>query len=977
MRQLPHGRLAGTDHRQTIAGSKLETVMGRRLELRVAAVVLALAMHAPAGQVAEAKATLARFTANGQPMVVSSPVGEFLFLISAGDGPQVVMTTGLRPVLDVVLRAGEDLAIEIPIADPLTSGPIWVDAILLKGKQAQVTLSGGDGRSARFVGPDKAVRLELQCKANPDARMTLAVDGADGDVIVRLSGIRAAAGEARVDLPIVPAEPKTKPNAFPLNAKPAQHKPPTTGPALRPLTEQALIEADWRMQDGIDTPRNPATYTAAIGLALERGDALIADIKPAPNGSHDYSRQWQSLRAEWKDFSSGQADQSRLESLWRRVHQLRRQISLSNPAAKLGPLVFVKQVPSTFSHQLTQVYGYLARPGGGVFVLDRPGESMACRKLTSQLPEGSYQSLEVSYDARRILFAHCAISRTDTKRPFYHLYEMLADGSNLRQLTEGDYDDFSPRYLPNDKIVFMSTRRGGWHRCGSPGCENFTLTTADADGRNIRTLSLHETQEWDPAIMHDGHIIYTRWDYVDRHAFYGQMLWTTRPDGTAPRAFYGNMTTNPMGIWESQPVPGSSRIMATGGAHHAMTAGSIVLIDTGKGHDGSAPLARLTKDTPFPETETNMKDGTGTSAAGQTVQNRRWPGHAYRSPYPYSEKYFLAAFSFDTLRGEPYANNENMFGLYLVDAFGNKELLYRDLNIGSLWAMPLRSRPRPPVLPMMSDPAGKPEGTIALMNVYDSSPAITPGTVTRLRITQVLPKTTSGKDQPAIGTAEGAPLKQVLGTVPVEIDGSAYFTVPARAQLLFQALDKHGMAVQIMRSEVYLQPGEKVSCVGCHEARSRTPAAGANLVQAMKRPPSQITPGPNGSKPYSYPILVQPVLNKHCVSCHSGPNAPGKMVLTGDADGHYSLSYRALIKRVPVSGDHNEKQLSRPGQYGAHGSPLMKMLLAGHKKVTLTPDEIERLATWMDTNGLFYGTFDRAQQRRQMLGEKIDETKLH
>jgi len=740
------------------------------------------------------------------------------------------------------------------------------------------------------------------------------------------------------------------------------------------------ILADWRKQDGIQTERNPSTYAEAINLLFERGDLLRRDLKDANVDLGELDRQWEKLRLTWIQLRAANANQRQWEELWAAVHETRRSIAFANPLARTGPILFIKQVPGTFSHQLTQYYGRYARPGGGVYVLDEPGRSMACRQLApGKLPEGSYQTPELSYDATRILFSYCTTDPKQANARYYHLYQMNADGSALRQLTEGALDDFSPRFLPNGKIVFVSTRRGGFHRCGSPGCPVYTLTLANPDASDIRLLSYHETQEWDPAVMHDGRIIYTRWDYVDRHAVFGEHLWTTRPDGTAPAAFYGNYTRNPIGTWEPQAVPNSHRIMATAAAHHAMTAGSIVLVDPNKGLDGLAPLTRLTPDTPFPESEFNVSGRWYFPAADAKPANSaefaRWPGHCYRSPWPLSEKYFLAAYSFDALVGEPNGNPPAMFGLYLVDCFGNKELLHRDAQISSLWPVPLKARPKPPALPSLRDPQSN-EGVFVLQDVYAGQFPLDRGSVKRLRISQVLPKSTQGRDNPPVGLAGGSPGKAVLGTVPVEADGSAHFTAPARVPLLFQALDDTGQAVQVMRSATYAQAGETVSCVGCHEPRTSVPAT-TRPPKAMTRAPSMIEPGPDGSKPFSYPILVQDVLDRSCVSCHSAKTPGGSIILTGEPDGHYTRSYNALAPRVPFSNDTNNDSLSPPGRYGARASSVMKLLLKdGHYDVKLNAAQIERLATWMDTNALFYGTFDPDDQRRQQLGQRIERPKL-
>ena len=449
----------------------------------------------------------------------------------------------------------------------------------------------------------------------------------------------------------------------------------------------------------------------------------------------DLVTQWQSLRTQFDKLSAaGDTSDAAWEQLWLQTHRLRRQIALANPLADVGPLVFVKQVPSGFSHQLTQYAGHRARPGGGIFVLDEPGQSMQVRRLDHGLPMGSPLHLDVSWDGQRVLFAYCetdphATAWLANMDQFYHLYEMSADGSGLRQLTDGPFDDFSPRYLPNGKILFLSTRRGGFHRCGRGPCHVYTMATADGDGSNVRVISFHETHEWDPAVLNDGRIIYTRWDYVDRHAVHYQQLWSVRPDGSDVRAFYGNNTLNPVGVWEARPVPGSNRVMATAAAHHAMTAGSIILLDVTRGIDGPGPDHAAHARRPLPgkrsPSGTVVCHPVGVSVPPEMpVEQSRWPGHCYRTPYPLSEDFFLAAYSFDPLIGEPFANRPNMFGIYLVDRFGNKELLYRDVSIGSLWPMPLRPRPAAPALPSMvaDDPSA--EGTFLLQDVYASWPAL-------------------------------------------------------------------------------------------------------------------------------------------------------------------------------------------------------------------------------------------------------------
>jgi hypothetical protein len=767
-------------------------------------------------------------------------------------------------------------------------------------------------------------------------------------------------------------------------------------------SDLALIEDDWRKQDGIGVQRAAATYSEALTSVFARGDLLVRDLMEKGVVLEELHARWENLRREWQQILDAHPKAEEVssfshhsEDLWRRVHRIRREIVFANPLTQTGPILFVKQNPGIFSHQLTQYYGSCARPGGGLFVLDHPGHSLESRALIPEgaLPQGSYQHPEVSFDGQKVLFSFCAAESVPKDREshlerFYHLYEINVDGTGLRRLTSGPYDDFSPKYLPSSEIIFISTRRGGFHRCGRGPCPTYTLAKMNADGSNPRPISFHETHEWDPAVMWNGQIIYTRWDYVDRHAVFYQQLWTARPDGTGAVAYYGNNTFNPVGVWEARPVPHSNQIMATAAAHHAMTAGSIILIDITQGREGLGPITRLTPDALFPESESAVANLSNKSAwianldgklPVPPLEMQRWPGHCYRSPYPLDNTCFLAAYSFDSLIGEPDPNPAAMFGVYLVDRFGNKELLHRDTGISSLWPVPLGPRPAPQELASVLGEDESEEGTLLMQDVYQSWPALPDVKIERLRVMQVLPKSTWHINDPPVGLANASPGRQVLGTVPVETDGSAWFRAPAKVALAFQVLDEYGQAVQTMRSIAYLQPGEASSCVGCHEPRHSTPTL-AKRPKALDREPSVIEPGPDGSRPLSYPLLVQPVLDRHCISCHNPEKREGGLVLTGDPDGRFTASYNVLAARTVHSawggqpGDFrvvNSEPVTQPGFFGARSSSVLKMLRNGHHDVMLSRSDIERLATWMDANSLFYGTFEREDQARQLRGERI------
>ncbi len=917
-----------------------------------------------------------RITLDG---VVASPprAGAFGFtMLAVGSRPQAALA-GVPPELLVCVRALEIVEAALPVEVAAEALAVSVDVHAQSAARAEVVLALDDGEARAVVNPGEPRRLRAAARGAASSHVVrLRVRGIEGEALVRVAGLTLEVGA----------------RSFPIEPQCEEGNAPLSLPAARDAVARAMVEWDWRMQDGIDTPREKSDFLAAAVRTLERCEALVAALGEAGTRLPEESARAAALarRAQSLAVADG-GDVGAREQLWRDAHELRRRVLLAHPRAACGPIAFVKSAPGVFSHQLTQYYGRYARPGGGIFVLERPGESMQCRELTAGLPQGSCQHLDVSFEGDRLLFAFCEVPTAPRQSiegehgRYFHLYETTAAGGGPRRLTDGAFDDFAPRYLPNGKIVFISTRRQGWHRCGYPGCENYTLALAEADGANPRTVSYHETQEWDPAVLNDGRIVYTRWDYVDRHAVYYEQLWSVHPDGSMPSAYYGNNTFNPVGIWEARALPGSTRVIATAGAHHAMTAGSIIFVDVGRGVDGAPPIQRLTPDALFPESETPVGPASWYAPAGIAApppvppEERRWPGHCYRSPYPLSEDLFLVAYSFEALLGEPTANAVNMWGLYLCDRFGNKELLYRDPAIASLWPMPLAPRARPPVVADVAVAGAPHEGVFVLQDVYASAPGLPRGSVKRLRIVQVLPKSTPGANRPTVGLANASPGKQVLGTVPVEADGSAFFRAPAGLALSFQALDAQGRALQVMRSVTYLQAGEQAACIGCHEARTATPRAGGRAL-ALARGPSAIVPAPEGARPLSYPLLVQPVLDRRCVSCHGGDDPAGKLALTGAPEGRYTVSYNALAPRVSFSawggkdGDFrlvNSEPLSTPGFFGARGSSLMRLLEAKHGGVTLEGEDLERIVTWMDANALFYGTFEPEAQARQQRGERI------
>jgi hypothetical protein len=737
----------------------------------------------------------------------------------------------------------------------------------------------------------------------------------------------------------------------------------------------AMVEADWAAQESRlgRTPDDPT----AIRDAFSRAERLLADLRRSTTVD---------LRAEAASVEALRADVGSVESLppparrklYLRVRGAGRGLALKNPLVAGRSLVFLERrrfISQMLHEYLGYFYDYGDIAGGGLFVLEEPGRSLRVRDLVAgRLPRGNYSTPALAYDAKTVYFAFAA--RAEKKPDYYsserrsfHLYAVEADGRGLRQLTAGPDDDFDPCPLPDGRIAFMSTRRGGFGRCHNPWepLPAYTLHSISAGGGDLRTLSVHETNEWHPSVLPDGRIVYSRWDYVDRSAANFHGLWTVNPDGTNPTVLFGSYTTRINACYQPRAIPGSNKIVFVAGAHHASVGGSLVVVDPARtrldprtGEDSLESIETLTPEVCFPE------------APG-------WPKSYFHAPWPLSENYFLVGFSFDPLPGMgPGEKRDTQTGLYYFDRFGNLELLYRRPGISCMYPIPLAPRPVPPAIPSNLDPGLGSEGELLLADVKRSLHPLPEGRpIRQLRIYQVLPKIrTHVANQPRLGYANAEGGRMLLGTVPVEADGSARFRVPAGKPVYFQAVDARGRAVQTMRSITYVQPGERRGCVGCHEPPGTAPAATAPL--AARRPPSQIAPGPDGSRPLSFPRLVQPLLDRHCVRCHDGDAGPQKsrLVLTGEPTGTFTRSYenlRPYVRWYEWGVASIGQTVTLPGHGGADESPLAKVLGdATHgASVRFSDEERLRLDLWLDSNVPFYGTYGREEQEGQLAGRAV------
>ena len=754
-----------------------------------------------------------------------------------------------------------------------------------------------------------------------------------------------------------------------------------------------------------------------LDIVLRRTAALLADLRGRA-GTRDLAgeaRELEALRAE--AAAAGVGDVAARRTVFNKVLVLRRRVAFANPALDFKDMLFVKrELREVMEHCCDQFYGQQQRSGGGLFVLSDPfGAAPALRDLLADTSlsfgtraaqgkdGGSALSPAVSYDGKTVVFAY--VEGTGSRKHIshlnhatdghwergfsYHLFSVRTDGSGLTQLTDGTFNDVQPCFTPAGRIAFISERRGGYLRCGRH-CPTFTLFDMAADGSGIRCLSFHETNEWSPAITHDGNLLWTRWDYIDRHGCVAHHPWVTAPDGRNPRPIHGNYSFRHQRAdmeLDTRAVPESHLFSATAAPHHGQAFGSLVVIDPRvEDDDAMAPVRRLTPDAGFPESQKGSQ--------------------TYGTAWPLSDTYFLCAYEPVEVKG---TGQRHLFGLYLLDAFGNKELIYRDPGIACVSPMPLRASPVPPVVKEqrveLAD-GGRGEAVVTITDVYASKlPWPKDTRITALRVWQLYPLSVASAEVPhniGIQIPEGYDsiniARAVLGTVPVEFDGSAHFKAPAGVELFFQALDADGCAVQSMRSATAFVPGETASCHGCHEPKSaaasaRPPvSASAPMPLALRRAPSVLAPGPDGSNPFSFPRLVQPVLNARCVACHDekikaaqpGGKAPPRLdsalaELPGknwmNRTTRYTASYLSLaapygFTHYGAKGDWNSARFYRtiPGEFGARASKLYALLRDGHHGVALTADERSRIVTWLDSVCQFYGVYEKEGGEAQIAG---------
>ncbi len=633
---------------------------------------------------------------------------------------------------------------------------------------------------------------------------------------------------------------------------------------------------------------------------------------------------------------------------------------LAGPMKDAEEIVVVERADSTDGHWYANFGYHCHNPdryvyspcGGKMLVLDlRTGKT---RTLIDD-PEGSIRDPFVDYDGRTVLFSYRPGGTHN-----YHLYTIGRDGGNLKQLTRGNWNDYEPCFMPDGGIMFVSSRCYRWVPCWYTSVG--VMYRCERDGSRVRQISFGVEHENHPWMLPDGRVAYTRWEYVDRHTNGFHHLWTVNPDGTGQMVLYGNLAFGRLFI-DAKPVPGSRQIACIVSPGHGKSEhqGDVLLIDPHAGPSNAKAQTQLNM-----KAEYQVNRHTIPAPCGERLMS-------WRDVLPFSEDCFLVC------------NND---GLFVMDGHGDFECIYRSSrpameikgHRGRLEEIPiwvheprvLAPRPKENLIPAKVDES-KTMGVMILSDIYRGREmeGVERGAIKKLLVMEELPKPVSFNWAPSpyrtrqVGDTGTIIMHRVLGTVPVEKDGSAHFEVPANRAIFFSALDENNITVKRMQSFVSVMAGESVSCVGCHESRLQAPHdREKSFLSSVARPPSRIKPVPGvpESGLIDFPRDIQPVLDKYCVECHNAEKSAGNVRLDGARNPYWTFGYSSLIdnRQLGMSGHYYQNVIhgnSPPRSFGSPVSELLKKASGKHHGKKVDPENFRLLATWIDSSAAFAGTY--------------------
>jgi len=700
----------------------------------------------------------------------------------------------------------------------------------------------------------------------------------------------------------------------------------------------------------------PATYDI---------EDTLASIKATP-GAAAYDKQLKKLERETARVLKSDSDEKLV------AHAKRLYTFLGDEVRKLPPIAFIRK-PHHYQNAIAPYDNNGSLPAE-ICIFD-PATPDTPPKTIYTDPTMRILDMSLSFDGKTIFFS----AKNTTERYSWNIYEIRVDGKGLRQITHGAAADISPCELPNGRLAFVSTRKGTFVEC--QGRAAGLLYTMARDGSDVRLLSANIDSDHTPRVTKDGRVIFSRWDYgIEKNVFTRHAIWTVNPDGTNFQLVFGNTIEDPGGMWDSVAIPGRPELLVTFGPHHSHQAGMVGLVWNGKG------------------TEAPRGTGYRWVTREHPVIGDRTYADGYQDPQPINEKQFIVSYGGEKHRlpakksepkpkGRDYSRYAPLALLYL-DAYGNERVIYKDEDgLSCFNPLLLQARQVPPVVADKVPPVAwkyeDPEemnrsdagvdltATMLVQDVYKGISAYVKrgeakyiAVMEQLQKSRVMAGGEAWGHTPLIGRGT-VHARRLIGLVPIEEDGSAFFEVPALRSVSLNVLDADGKTLMRMGSDIHVMPEEKVSCIGCHEIREHGYGTAPPMMQktpmALKKAP--VVPRKQGwgtQGLIDYVTVVQPVWNKHCVRCHSGPNPKGGVNMTDDKTRFFNQSYDHLVDRDIVdhlsvfSLDHDE---GTPNTVGAKVSTIDTYMDKEHCGSEVSWEERFRVYCWIDANVPYYPTY--------------------
>ena len=799
----------------------------------------------------------------------------------------------------------------------------------------------------------------------------------------------------------------------------------TTPPEQQPKERvdfETILLCDWLYQDlGLKT-----NHIFTSGTKRDAEKALVLSVcdgieKEAAERGEEVSAA--DLRSEADALAADKVpgNDPRWKDLYKRACALRRAGRLAIVEELSPEFLYTKHFPMGSGHyaytedvsdaQFIEHYDRCLRVPGGALCRGHLGQdARVISETIVDTPTGVVRDPDVSYDGKRVVFS----MRKSFDRDDYHLYDWDSATGEIRQLTKGlGFADYEPVYLPDDSLIFLSTRCMQMIDCWWTDAAN--LYACDGDGRYTRRIGFDQVTVNYPKMTADGRVIYTRWDYNDRGHIFPQGLFVMNPDGTAQTAYYGNNSWFPTAVLQARDIPDTGgKILAVVGGHHCIQKGKLAILDRTKGTEETVGVELISPRRELPS-EVHIDE------YGQD-------GDQFMYPYPFDENNFLISYRPD--KGDRGEGLETQFGLYWMNPDGARELLVWDYDLSCGQPIPLAERSKPIIRPSQVDYKVD-TGRFYVQNVYEGPglEGVEKGTIKSLRVialefraAQVYEGWNFGEGG---GTTPPTPIgcdnctwdiKHIIGDVPVEEDGSAFFEVPARTPVYFQLLDENGEMVQTMRSWSTLMPNEFFGCVGCHEPKSATMDNLTSLTtnnqtlalqKGVTRPVPVDDPVPGQAKDWGFSFIrdVQPILERYCTDCHTGDRDgehPDDMVLAnrdtalpiGGESKPFSLLANGVnnppsTRRWCYSEDcgrlmaesyvnltesgrfekylypiqvQDGPQMIPPYRYGATQSKMMQILRdpdEDHRGLNISDHDLRILAAWIDLVVPYCGNYDQ------------------